>query len=77
MDALERADLGALLATTVDDLGQADRQLVALVHAAGPERDADLVRYLDRRLQRSSMLLGPPDALLVRHVPMQPLPDRQ
>ena len=76
VDARERADVGALLATTVVDLAVADELLVALVRSAGPERDADLVGYFDRRLQRAAMLLGPPDALLVQHIPMQPLPDR-
>ena len=59
----------------------ADMAMVAVIEAwDGPEEantqvEAALMRYLYRRLQRSSMLLGPPDSQLVQHVPMQPLPD--
>src|SRR5256885_16508366 len=49
------------------DLEHAEGELLAFVDAAGDEHDEALVRLLDRRVQRSHLLLGPPGSLLVRH----------
>jgi aminoglycoside phosphotransferase (APT) family kinase protein len=73
-DALGADAFGADGADGASDAQAIEAALVELIRLEDPARDIELLRYLDRRMQRSSMLLGPPDALLVQHVPMQPLP---
>jgi hypothetical protein len=45
----------------------ADRALLTLVDDGGPEQDAELVRLLDRRMQRAHLLMAPPGSLLLLH----------
>ena len=70
----ELSDAGSVLGRPAHDQREVDAELVAVVRSEDPARDVELLRYFNRRMQRSSMLLGPPEALLVQHVPMQPLP---
>ncbi len=44
-----------------------DADLVAFIAGAGSERDAEVVRLLDRRVQRQHRLLGPDGSNLLRH----------
>lgn len=76
VDAAELDDVATVLGQQHQSLAAADVALVEVITRAGPERDLDFVRYLDRRMQRASMLLGPPQALSTQHVPLQALPDR-
>ena len=55
-------ELEALLGTRPADLVEADRQLVAFIRSAGPERDAELIRLLHRRLLRQCLIIAGPDA---------------
>lgn len=60
--ALEAADLDeatALLGERPADWLEADRALEALVAEAGPEHDAELVRFFHRRAVRQEFLLAP------------------
>ena len=60
--ALEAQDLeeaGALLGRRVSDWREADQALEEAVLAAGPERDADFVRFFHRRTLRQEALLRP------------------
>ena len=76
VEAAELADVAGLLGASPGNTVAADAALVELIRCAPAERDREIVGYLNRRLQRASMLLGPADALLTQHVPLQPLPDR-
>jgi hypothetical protein len=49
------------------DLRQLDAALVDFIGSAGPEHDGQLVRLLDRRVQRQHLALGPPGSMLLRH----------
>jgi hypothetical protein len=73
---IERADrdeIADLLETPFADMVEADAALLSFVDSAGPEQDRALFELFARRLQRFTMLLGPPDSLVVRHPPLQPL----
>ena len=59
-------DLATFLGRRVE-AGRADRELLDAIDRAGPDRDPDLVRLLDRRMQRAHLLLGPTSSLLLRH----------
>lgn len=72
--AAELADSCDVLARRCDDQAQADEAMLARIRLEDPDDDVMFLRYLDRRIQRHSMLLGPPTALLTQHVPLQPLP---
>jgi aminoglycoside phosphotransferase (APT) family kinase protein len=67
--AAGRADLDDLehLLGYRPDGSEADTALLDFISTAGPERDEDLVRLLDRRVQRAHLLMAPPGALLLRH----------
>jgi aminoglycoside phosphotransferase len=58
-DAADLEDLGALLGRRPENLPKGNAELVALIHAAGPERDADLIRYFHRHLVRWENMLKP------------------
>lgn len=58
-DAADLDDLGALLGHRPGNLRQGNAELVALVHTAGPERDAELIRYFHRHLVRWENMLKP------------------
>lgn len=49
------------------ELRDLDTALVEFIHSAGPERDGDLVRLLDRRVQRLHLVLGPTGSMMLRH----------
>jgi aminoglycoside phosphotransferase (APT) family kinase protein len=72
----ELDDAARLLGQKYEDLAQADAALAFFAQSAGPERDVELLRLFARRAQRTHMLLGPADSLIVRHPQLQPLPDR-
>ena len=59
LDAEERDDLSQLLGRAVELGPEADAELEALVLAAGPERDAELLRYFQRRILREHELFRP------------------
>lgn len=71
----ELADAAEVVGRVVRDRADADDALVALVAREDPALERTLLHYCNRRMQRASALLGPPDAQLVQHVPLQPLPD--
>ncbi|CAB4725277.1 MAG: phosphotransferase [Actinobacteria bacterium] len=73
VDAAEIADGATLVGALCADRVALDAALVERIAREDPADDLALIGYLNRRMQRSSMLLGPPDALLVKHVPIQPL----
>ena len=73
VDAAEIADGATLVVALCADRVALDAALVERIAREDPADDLALIGYLNRRMQRSSMLLGPPDALLVKHVPIQPL----
>jgi len=56
LDARERAEVAELLGHQPADWQQADAELEAQVLAAGPERDAELLGYFHRRIQREHEL---------------------
>lgn len=58
-DEIERAEIGMLLGHRVDDLVEANAQLERLVLESGPERDAELVTYFHRRMDREHELHRP------------------
>ena len=66
VDAADRADAAAVLGHD-PGTGDLDAALCACIAAAGPELDAELVRLLDRRVQRQHLLLGPEGSNLLRH----------
>lgn len=74
VEADELADVSALVGRRVRDRAEADAALVALVVAEDPALDVALLHHFDRRMQRASALVGPPDARSAQHVPLQPLP---
>jgi len=79
-DALEKAnleDIGQLTGIHPTSWREGDEVLERLVVAEDPELDVPLIRLLERRMQRLHRLLGPADSLVVRHPPLQPLPDRE
>lgn len=55
-------ELEAVLGVRPADLVEADRLLVAFIRTAGPERDADLIRLMHRRLLRQCLIIAGPDA---------------
>jgi hypothetical protein len=59
LDRRDRDDEERLLGTRPASEREADARLEALVLAAGPERDAELVRFLHRRLRRREAILAP------------------
>jgi hypothetical protein len=59
-------DLATLLGRRVA-ADTADQELVAFIRNADADHDPELVRLLDRRVQRAQLLLGPTGSLLVRH----------
>jgi aminoglycoside phosphotransferase (APT) family kinase protein len=59
LEAEDLAEASALLDRSVKDWSEADRLLEALVEEAGPERDAELVRFFCRRARRQVWLLDP------------------
>ena len=58
-ERIEREEIGAILGRPVDDLLAANAELEALVLEAGPERDAELLRYFYRRILREEELHQP------------------
>jgi len=64
--AQDRAEAAALLGTDIADEEERDAALEQLAAEAGPERDADLVRFFHRRVARRETLLGPKPELFVR-----------
>ncbi|MCB0997174.1 MAG: phosphotransferase [Acidimicrobiales bacterium] len=74
--AAELDDASSVVGRKLASTGDADRTLAELVALEDPHRDEQMLHYLNRRMQRQSMTLGPPDALLTQHVPLQTLPDR-
>lgn len=58
-EQIQREDLARILGHPVDDLVQADEELEALVLAAPPERDAELLRYFYRQILREHELHRP------------------
>lgn len=74
IEAAELADVASLVGRQVRDRVEADAALVALVAEEDPARDVALLHHFDRRMQRASALVGPPDARSAQHVPLQPLP---
>jgi hypothetical protein len=66
IDEADRDDAAAVLGhrPAADGL---DAALVAFIRASGPEHEADLLRLLDRRVQRQHLLLGPEGSNLLRH----------
>jgi aminoglycoside phosphotransferase (APT) family kinase protein len=77
VDAQDLADVSDFLGTGVGDLAEGDAALRAAIASAAGSADAELKRLFARRIQRFHMMLGPADSLVVRHPPMQPLPDRR
>jgi hypothetical protein len=69
-------EIAALTGSRPRDIVEADDALVSSIGASGPERDAEFLELLARRMQRLHMSVGPPDSLVARHPPLQPLPDR-
>jgi hypothetical protein len=59
LEADDLDDAAAILGHRPSTWQQADAELEALVLEAGPERDAELVRYFHRRLLRQEALLQP------------------
>jgi len=59
LEAEDLAEASALLDRQVEDWSEADRLLEAFVEEAGPERDAELVRFFCRRARRQVWLLDP------------------
>ncbi|MBW2421821.1 MAG: hypothetical protein JRH19_25015, partial [Deltaproteobacteria bacterium] len=59
LEAEDLAEASALLDRPVTDWSEADRLLEAFVEEAGPERDAELVRFFCRRSRRQVWLLDP------------------
>jgi aminoglycoside phosphotransferase (APT) family kinase protein len=72
--ALDLAETDAFLGTTHASLADADEALVTVIGRDDPSRDVALLRLLERRLQRRTMLLGPAGSLVATHVRPQPLP---
>lgn len=72
----DRADVAHLTGRAVSDDDAADHALLAFIDAADSDCDVGLLRLFSARLQRQHMTLGPADSLIVRHRPLQPLPDR-
>jgi hypothetical protein len=82
---LERTDEigGALAAADLDDLtvtlghrpdpGEAHAELLDLVATASPERDEELVRLLDARVQRRHLTMASPRSLMLRHPALRSL----
>jgi hypothetical protein len=66
LDAADLDDLTRVLGYR-PDLGDADAELLHLVRTAGPERDEELVRLLDARVQRMHLTLASPQSLMLRH----------
>jgi hypothetical protein len=76
---LKRVDeIGAALdAADLDDLSQvlghrphaadAEAELLDLVEGAGPDREEELVRMLDARVQRMQLSMASTTSLMVRH----------
>ena len=59
LDADDLDDVAGLLGTRPGSWQEADAQLEEAVLAAGPERDAEFIRYFHRRLSREEALLHP------------------
>jgi hypothetical protein len=57
LDRLELDDAETLLGTNFGSLGEAEDRLERFVLDAGPERDADLVRFFHRRILRRLALI--------------------
>ncbi|MFP8875858.1 MAG: hypothetical protein VCB99_02850, partial [Myxococcota bacterium] len=58
-DRDEREEIGQLLGHSVDDLADANAELERYVMEAGPEHDAELLRYFYRRTLRAHELHRP------------------
>lgn len=58
-DALDLEDLGSLLGRRPENLSKGNAELLDLIHTAGPERDAELIRYFHRHLVRWENMLKP------------------
>ena len=71
-------DVAAFFGRGFRDRQDADTALIAYVAGdSSADRTAELVRLFARRALRQHALLGPPDSLIVRHPPLQTLPDRR
>jgi hypothetical protein len=66
LDAADLDDLARVLGHRSDP-ADADAELLELVQRAGPEREQELVRLLDARVQRMHLTLASPQSLIVRH----------
>jgi aminoglycoside phosphotransferase (APT) family kinase protein len=66
LDAADLDDLGRVLGYR-PDAGEADAELLHLVEHAGPEREEELVRLLDARVQRMHLAMASPKSLMLRH----------
>jgi len=66
LEAADLDDLRRLLGHRPDP-GEADRELVELIDAAGPGREEELVRVLDARAQRIHLAMASPQSLMLRH----------
>jgi hypothetical protein len=75
-EADDVADVAALLQRPLRSIDEADAALMDFLTTAGPGETAALVQLFDRRFQRRHLLLGPPTSAVVRHPPLQALPDR-
>ncbi|MBW2425539.1 MAG: phosphotransferase family protein [Deltaproteobacteria bacterium] len=58
-DAIEREEIGRLLGRRVDDLAEGNEALERLVLESGPERDAELLAYFHRHIEREHELHRP------------------
>lgn len=68
-------DIAALTHSTSVGVAESDTALIAFIQAAGPDRDADIVRVLHRKLLRDCLIIAgenpPPDHIAL--APMEPV----
>src|SRR5581483_7590542 len=66
IDAADLEDLSRVLGYRPDPT-EAEAELLTLVATAGPEREEELVRLLDARMQRMHLAMASPTSLMLRH----------
>ncbi|HZP27452.1 MAG TPA: phosphotransferase [Acidimicrobiia bacterium] len=66
LDAADLEDLSRVLGYRPDPT-EAEAELLTLVATAGPEREEELVRLLDARMQRMHLAMASPTSLMLRH----------
>jgi hypothetical protein len=78
-DQLLRADLedAQRLLGAQFDADELDVRLVEFIAADDGAHDEELVRLLDRRVQRLHLLLGPPGSMMLRHPRLRSLDPRR